>query len=87
MATLECFSIPGLKLWFWSNDHNPAHFHAKKEGTWEVRVFFLEASSNMFEAVWGDKAFSAKDRRALEAMVETCRDKILKEWEEKVKSS
>jgi hypothetical protein len=87
MAILECFSISGLKLWFWSNDHNPPHFHAKKEGTWEVRVLFLEASSNMFETVWGDKAFSAKDRRALEAMVETCRDKILKEWEEKVKSS
>ncbi len=87
MATLQCFSISGLKLWFWSNDHNPPHFHAKKEGIWEVRVYFLEASSNMFKIKWGDKAFSAKDRKALEEMVKVCRDEILKEWETKVKPS
>ena len=66
---------------------HPPHFHAKKEGIWEVRVYFLEASSNMFKIKWGDKAFSAKDRKALEEMVKVCRDEILKEWETKVKPS
>ena len=28
MATLKCFSIAGVKLWFWSNDRHPPHFHA-----------------------------------------------------------
>lgn len=41
----------------------------------------------MFKIKWGDKAFSAKDRKALEEMVKVCRDEILKEWETKVKPS
>lgn len=44
MPKLVCFEIPGLSCWFWSNDHDPPHFHAKKEGEWEIRVKFTEAS-------------------------------------------
>ncbi|MGN6726648.1 MAG: DUF4160 domain-containing protein, partial [Tepidisphaeraceae bacterium] len=41
MARLTCFSIPGITCWFWPNDHKPPHFHAKRNGQWEVRVYFL----------------------------------------------
>lgn len=36
MPKVACFKIPGLSCWFWSNDHDPPHFHAKKEGEWEI---------------------------------------------------
>jgi hypothetical protein len=53
MAKLECLAIPGIELWFVSQDHLPPHFHAKRKGQWEVRVFFLEGStSKMFQVVW-----------------------------------
>ena len=42
MPKLACFEFPGLSCWFWSNDHDPPHFHAKKEGEWEIRVKFTE---------------------------------------------
>jgi hypothetical protein len=42
MAVIKAFSIAGMKLWFYSNDHEPPHFHAKRNGEWEMRVKFLE---------------------------------------------
>jgi hypothetical protein len=32
MPKVESFELVGLVCWFWSNDHNPPHFHVKKEG-------------------------------------------------------
>ena len=53
MAKMECFAIAGTKTWFFSNDHLPPHFHAKRKGRWEVRVYFLESpTSEMFQVVW-----------------------------------
>lgn len=84
MGTLTAFSIDGMKIWFWSNDHNPPHFHAKRDGLWEYRVFFLEEkNSRMMERVWG-KSISATDRKLLKNKVTQYRVAILKEWELKV---
>lgn len=41
MARVRAFEIDGLVLWFFSYDHDPPHFHAKRAGEWEVRVYFL----------------------------------------------
>lgn len=85
MAKLECFTINGISLWFWSNDHKPPHFHAKRAGKWEVRVYFLEESAaNMLDVMWGEKAFTAADKKALAKMVAAHRANILEEWELKV---
>ena len=70
MPKVECFEIPGLTCWFWSNDHNPPHFHAKKNGEWELRVRFLE--DEMFEVVWGE-APKAKVLRQLARIVRRAR--------------
>jgi len=84
MGTLTAFSIDGMKIWFWSNDHNPPHFHVKRDGFWEYRVFFLEEEhSHMLERVWG-KTISAADRKLLKIKVIQHRVAILKEWELKV---
>jgi Domain of unknown function (DUF4160) len=86
MAKLECFSIAGVDLWFWPNDHEPPHFHAKRRGEWEVRVNFLEDGGTMFELVWAAKRkqMSRNDRATLEGLVREHRPAILKEWETKV---
>jgi hypothetical protein len=53
MAKLECFTIAGIELWFFPNDHLPPHFHPKRKGQWEVRVYFLQSTtSEMFNVVW-----------------------------------
>jgi hypothetical protein len=59
MPKVECFEIPGVYCWFWSNDHDPPHFHAKREGEWEIRVRFTESEegcSNIYgEISQGEK--------------------------------
>ena len=83
MGELTAFSIEGMKIWFWSKDHNPPHFHVKRDGQWEYRVFFLEVAVPMFERQWG-KLLSRADRRLLTEKVIQHRDEIFREWEEKV---
>ena len=85
MAKLKCFTIGGVHLWFWSNDHNPPHFHAKRNGKWEVRVYFMEESAvTMLDVKWGGKAFTKADKKVIEEMVVAHRQEILEEWETKV---
>jgi Domain of unknown function (DUF4160) len=85
MAKLECFAIPGIELWFFSHDHLPPHFHAKRRGHWEVRVFFLEGSSKMFEVIWlRGREVPRADIRLLKENVTAKRVEILEEWERKV---
>ena len=71
---------------FWPNDHEPPHFHAKRRGEWELRVNFLESEGKMLELVWAAKKrqVSKADRDALQKSVREHRDRILKEWEQKV---
>lgn len=85
MAKLECFTIPGIELWFFSHDHLPEHFHAKRRGQWEVRVFFLEGSSKMFEVVrLRGREVPRADLQLLEENVTANRAELLEEWERKV---
>ncbi len=70
-----------MDLWFWSNDHEPPHFHAKRKGEWEVAVRFLENPANMFEVKWGSRAFSSHYRKVIGQMVIHHRMELLKEWE------
>src|ERR1700677_2081189 len=54
MPKVACFAIPGLTCWFWSNDHEPPHFHVKRDGEWELKIKFAEGEAQMFELRWGD---------------------------------
>jgi hypothetical protein len=83
MPKVESFEIPGLSCWFWSNDHDPPHFHVKKEGKWEIKAMFTVGEKEMFEHEWGDIP-SGKVLRALKKAVQEHRDALLAEWEEKV---
>ena len=78
-----------MKLWFYPNDHEPPHFHAKRKGEWEMRILFLQGPEEMFELVWTakKKQMSKADREALHEMVEVHRFELLREWEQKVNRS
>jgi Domain of unknown function (DUF4160) len=83
MPKVGCFTIPGLMCWFWSNDHDPLHFHVKRDGEWELKVKFAEGEAQMFELEWGDPPKS-KVLREIAKNVEENRVQLLAEWEEKV---
>lgn len=82
MALVQAFSIPGVRCWFYSNDHEPPHFHAKKDGEWEIRVRFMEDAESMIEPVWVEAAVAKKVRRRLIALATEHRKALLQEWEQ-----
>jgi len=85
MGKVDCFSMAGVDCWFYSNDHRPPHFNAKKKGQWCFKVFFLEHRDRMLKREKSLRGrISRKDRNALCAMAELYREDLLKEWEEKV---
>jgi hypothetical protein len=83
IAKVACFTIPGLTCWFWSNDHDPPHFHVKREGEWELKVNFAEGDARMFELLWGD-APKTRILREIADRVNENRIELLAEWEAKV---
>lgn len=82
MARVAAFRIDGLTLWFWSDDHEPPHFNAKRNGEWEVKVYFLLEPSNMIEVKWTRKAMRGNHRRELCRLAEEHRLALLQQWEE-----
>ena len=84
MPKVKCFQIPGIECWFWSNDHDPPHFHAKKTDEWEYRVNFTAAPGEMFDPVWVNRKPSGKLTRALRNLVARHTVELLQEWEENV---
>lgn len=83
MPKVEAFQIAGCRVWFYSDDHKPAHFHASSPGEWEVRVFFLLDSPEM-DVVFSVKHVPGRIRRHLLSLAEEHRSELLVEWSEKV---
>jgi len=83
VGKVTCFQVPGIDIWFNSNDHLPPHFHAERAGEWHVRVFFLRAPEEMLERKWG-KGPSPRDRRLLALGAQVHRSLLLEEWAMKV---
>ncbi len=74
--------IAGVKLWFWSADHEPPHFHAKKSGEWEVKVWFLLAPKQMIEVARSGKKPTANTIKKLCELTEQHRVELLDQWSE-----
>jgi len=85
VGSVEALEVRGLDLWFWSNDHDPPHFHAKKVGKWEIVVLFLETTAEelAYEVKWGTGP-NKRERKLLSQLVTAHQDKLLIEWEQKV---
>jgi hypothetical protein len=88
LGQVEAFEIDGLKLWINSSDHLPPHFHAKRRGQWEIRVFFLTCTDKNLDFnvkfQFGKKGPSAADQAAILELVLEHRAALLQEWEKKV---
>ena len=82
MATVRSLEIAGLKLWFWSEDHEPPHFHAKRAGEWEVKLKFLLGPGEMIEFLWVDKRPTSRALKELTRLAEEHRMALLEQWEE-----
>ena len=66
MGRVAAFSVAGLDLWFNSHDHAPPHFHARRPGVWEVRIYFLTCTERFtdYDIKWGVQP-SARELRQL----------------------
>ena len=88
MGKVECFAIDGLELFFLSNDHLPQHFHVKKAGSWEIRVYFMRCSKEKelnFDIKFPRNAtIPSKDQKKILNLVLKNRSALLREWERKV---
>ena len=80
MASVSAFAISGLKIWFWSNDHEPPHFHVKKRGEWEIKVAFLEDAPQMIEVVFGKP--TAKVVKEIKELAAQHRLELLEQWQQ-----
>ncbi|WP_417738717.1 DUF4160 domain-containing protein [Rosistilla oblonga] len=78
---MTAFQIPGLKIWFWSNDHEPPHFHVKRRGEWEVKVTFMLAPAEMIE-VLGSVKPSQRQLKALTELAVAHRLELLEQWQQ-----
>jgi hypothetical protein len=79
MAKVTAFTIPGLTIWFWSNDHEPPHFHVKRRGEWVVKVKFLLNAVNMIEVVGGKP--KSKALKQIIKLTEKHRSELFEQWQ------
>ncbi len=88
LSKVETFALDGLDLFFNSNDHLPQHFHVRKPGRWEIRVFFLRCSQQkglIFDLKWPPNTGpSGKEKREILKLVVENRSALLMEWQKKV---
>lgn len=86
MGSVDAVALEGLDLWFSSSDHLPPHFHAKRRGEWEIRVYFLLCTDDelVLDVKWAKKDPSAKVLARIRKVVVEHRAELLREWEHKV---
>jgi Domain of unknown function (DUF4160) len=84
LGKVSAFSIDGLICLFYSNDHRPPHFHIKKAGCWEIRVYFLSCTKNELDYSvkfsknsGSEDVLMKKERKAILQMVMKHRDALL----------
>ena len=91
VAELKTFSwsdCKGLRFFYESNDHYPAHFHVQKDGAWNIRVYFLKCTEDTlnFDFKWPKKGQSvdAKTQKMIREKIVGKQGDLLKEFEKVV---
>lgn len=86
MGRVKCFTVEGVRCWFWPNDHGVPHFNAEKPGQWYYKVYFLQSGEKMLVKVTCRlrNRMSRSDRQAICEEAESHRAELLREWESKV---
>lgn len=81
MPKVTAFTLPGVDLHFYTNDHAPPHFHAVRPGEWHYRVHFLFPANQMLEQRAGPGAIRGTTRRLLTRLVTQHRVELIEQWE------
>jgi len=80
MPKVKAFQVAGVEMWFWSHDHDPPHFHAKRAGDWEIKVGILDGKIEIVRPP--DARIKNAARKAILNGVERHRAELLKECEQ-----
>lgn len=72
--------IDGILIFFFSNDHAPLHFYARKAGEWEIKVYFNDTVMT-YDIKWRTRTGPSKSEMYLIAeYVKTHRENLQIEW-------
>jgi len=79
----KIFEYLGILMFFYSNEHEPIHVHAKK-GEFESKAEFFIINGVISEikitAIKGSKPLIGKDLKDLKVFLENYSDKIVEKW-------
>ncbi len=79
----KIFEYLGILIFFYSNEHEPIHVHAKK-GEFESKAEFYIANGEILEIkitnILGLRPLKGKDLKDFEVFLEKYADKIVEKW-------
>jgi len=79
----KIFEYLGILIFFYSNEHEPIHVHAKK-GAYESKAEFIiingEISEIKITNISGVRPLKGKDLKDFEVFIEKYADKIVEKW-------
>lgn len=83
MGKVETFTVPGIECFFYSAEqgHQP-HFHAKREGEWEIRVYFMTEPPE-YDVKLKVRHIPGNKRRQILDLASKHREALYEEWTEK----
>lgn len=86
MGKVESFRVRGVECFFYSAEpgHRP-HFHAKRAGEWEIRVFFMEEPPE-YDVKLAIRHIPGNRRRQLLDLASKHREALFEEWTRKALS-
>lgn len=80
MGRVQAFELAGCRLWFFTGDHGPPHFHAGVADAWEIRVYFLQEPP-AYDVKFELKRIPTKTVRTISRLAAEHRAELLVEWE------
>ena len=80
MGRVRAFQLAGCRLWFYSGDHEPPHFHASVVDAWEISVYFLQEPPKYDEKL-KLRHISARTVREILRLAAAHRAELFEEWE------
>jgi hypothetical protein len=79
----KIYEYLGILIFFYSNDHEPLHVHAKK-GEFESKAEFYIINGEIIEikitSIKGAKPLKGKDLKDFEVFLNKYADKIVEKW-------
>ena len=75
----KIFEYLGILIFFYSNEHEPIHVHAKK-GEFESKAEFFIVNAEVTEIRITTKPLKGKDLKDFKVFLENYADKIVEKW-------